>query len=186
MSRWRFAILVASFCVAGVGVGVAQQGTISGPVTFTLGSTVITLGKTTSTVAGLTLTAPTITGTAAQWTPTDASGAGLSLTVTANATLTYTQGPWTSISFNITYPTTVSGATAVIGNLPIGVAANLNNVQGCSLASVTGSSVDRITLGAAGATTFIFQIGVAGAAATNVQLTGVTLKGSCFYLNANS
>jgi len=51
------------------------------------------------------------------WTPTDASGAGLTLTV--NGTQFYTKvGRTVTVSFNITYPATADASFAILGGLP--------------------------------------------------------------------
>src|SRR2546428_819224 len=50
------------------------------------------------------------------WTPTDASGAGLALTVNSAKYIKF--GKQVTILFDITYPATASGATALIGGLP--------------------------------------------------------------------
>lgn len=53
----------------------------------------------------------------AAWTPTDASGAGLGLTI--NNAYYARIGSLVFAFFNLTYPATASGATAKIGGLPL-------------------------------------------------------------------
>jgi hypothetical protein len=102
------------------------------------------------------------------WTPTDASGAGLSLT--ANYAKYVRTGKLVTINLYITYPTTINASNARIGGLPFAVDANnyaaffISNSSGTaigggltsnastisiSLASNAGTSVPNTTLSAA-------------------------------------
>lgn len=111
----------------------------------------------------------------ASWTPADNSGAGLSLTVTlAN----YTRiGRVVFITCNITYPTTVSGASASLSGLPFTVLAN----SGAITILGTNASIASDVVFTAGATTLTFNAVIGFAAITNSQLSGSVVKFSGFY-----
>jgi hypothetical protein len=66
------------------------------------------------------------------WTPTDASGAGLSLSNTSGNCFYTKVGRTVTVSFRLTYPSTASGSVAVIGGLPF-LSANttVNNQSLC-------------------------------------------------------
>jgi len=99
----------------------------------------------------------------ATWTPTDASGAGLSFTVT---TANYTKiGRVVIAHCQLSYPTTVSSAAAVIGGLPFTAAI-------FSPAAVSGSSGTAIILRTvSGSTTAAVLNAATNAAITNAQLS---------------
>jgi hypothetical protein len=73
------------------------------------------------------------------WTPTDASGAGLSFTA-VNAYYTKI-GRFVTCQFNLTYPSTASGSDAKIGGLPF-----INNVNGGGFSMYTTSAVGSIAV----------------------------------------
>lgn len=101
------------------------------------------------------------------WVPTDASGAGLALTVTS---ATYTRG--LNMVYGqalITYPATASGLQAKIGGLPVAVAKdNVCSISANGAVAVTAAQI------AAGATTLIPVTGVGGGV-TNANMTGATV-----------
>jgi hypothetical protein len=99
------------------------------------------------------------------WTPTDASGAGLSLTITS---ATYTKiGRLVFARAHVTYPATASGASAKLGGLPFPVA-------GYSTAAISSNSATALQVGEfVTGTAFLQPLGPASAAAiTNANLTG--------------
>lgn len=99
------------------------------------------------------------------WTPTDASGAGLSLTITS---ANYTQvGNRIFVSAHVVYPATASGANASIGGLPF-------TVSGYSTGGVSSNAVTAVQIGEFVTATTTFQpLATASATPiTNVQLSG--------------
>jgi hypothetical protein len=113
------------------------------------------------------------------WTPTDASGASLTLSTAVGK---YTKiGRAVFVQFHIVYPSTVSAANAVIGGLPFAVNNNdRDNIPVNILSSGTAISgmVDQ------GASTFtIFTIGTF-TAVTNATLSTINLRGSGWYAAA--
>jgi hypothetical protein len=100
------------------------------------------------------------------WTPTDASGAALSLTVVA---ANYTRiGRYVVAMCNIAYPATADASSAVIGGLPF-TAGNAGSTGGY-VAYSTASTAARILTQAATTTAAIYSS--AGAAITNVAMSG--------------
>lgn len=107
------------------------------------------------------------------WTPTDGSGAGL--------TLTYSECVFTKIgrmvilNFNITYPTTASAVTAFIYGLPY-----ISNVSsGVSIGYTNYSSLSKAMVSPADA--FIIMYDSSGNPLLNNNLSGKTLKGTATY-----
>ena len=93
------------------------------------------------------------------WTPTDASGAGLTLSVTS---ANYTKiGNTVRLSAFITFPTTVSGASVLLGGLPY-VSANYS----------IGAVRSTVACGATALSSNIYVNDPFNTAITNVQLTG--------------
>lgn len=111
------------------------------------------------------------------WTPTDASGAGLSLTV-AGTPWYVKVGQLVTASFQVAFPVTGSGADALIGGLPFTIA-NLSNVAGSvGLATVaTGMNV----LGVVNATSLQLRNPAGGARYTNAQLSATQLAVTISY-----
>jgi hypothetical protein len=149
-------------------------------VTLTTGNLVIgTSGK------GIDFTATPGTGTSelladyeeGTWTPTDASGAGLVLTV-ANASYTKV-GRLVEASFAITFPVTVSVAAIRLGGLPFtsqafGTSMNTVSFSVVQYAAPITGNVD------ANATTFIPLTYGAGTI-TNASMSGLILRGTAIY-----
>jgi hypothetical protein len=84
------------------------------------------------------------------WTPTDASGAGLSFTV---AKANYTKiGRIVTVYLQLTYPSTVNASSAVIGGLPYVVESGIfspaivNTGAGLSMALRTASATSTATV----------------------------------------
>lgn len=104
------------------------------------------------------------------WTPIDDSGAGLTFTSPFGY---YTKvGDTVTAWGRVTYPTTASGLTALVGGLPF-TAAN-NNQPGAGFIRLTNSGrSDSLSIGAA--TTNVTFYSNLLAAATNVQYTGARI-----------
>ena len=103
------------------------------------------------------------------WTPTDASGAGLSFAV---STANYVQvGKLVSITLNMTFATTANGAGAVIGGLPFTAlgAAGLYTAYG----------IARVFHISNGSKNILIFNATTGAQYTNAQLSGtpITIAG---------
>ena len=105
------------------------------------------------------------------WTPTDASGASLSIT---KYSATYTRiGRVVTVQMDIGYPSTVSASTAVIGGLPFTSANN----NGAAVYTNSGSSIVGAQLTSGG---IYFQT-VSGGNATNAQMSSSVVRLSCSY-----
>jgi hypothetical protein len=111
------------------------------------------------------------------WTPTDASGAGLSLTVTA---ATYTKiGRMVYASLNITYPATANGSTLLVGGLPF-VSKNAGSVtiaytnQGTAISGSTSPADD----------TFFALYKYDGTILVNSDMSGKILRATVIYQSA--
>lgn len=97
------------------------------------------------------------------WTPSDASGAGLSFTVNS---ATYTKiGRCVYVSCYIIYPATANGSTALIGGLPFAAA----SVQVGTASATNGTSLVQSTDGTA-----VYPI-KNGGVETNASLSGLYL-----------
>ena len=115
------------------------SGTVAG--TYTLGGTPTIptsglSGSVSPTNGGTGTTAGTTVP--ATWTPTDASGATLS--ITNNGSYYYQVGKMVTLVLDITYPSTSDGSTALIGGVPVSADANLNNFAVTGLTYGLGSS----------------------------------------------
>lgn len=150
--------------------------TLVGDVTLSTGNLVIgTSGK------GIDFSATPGTGTSelladyeeGTWTATDASGASLSLTL--NGTFYYVKvGRIVTITFNITYPVTASGADAVLGSLPFtSAAANQTS-------AILGSTIAIIGF-KTGSTTALALYSATNSPITNATLSGANVYGSVTY-----
>lgn len=104
------------------------------------------------------------------WTPTDASGAGLSLTIT-RAYYWVINGV-VFVQASITYPTTADGSSAFLGGLPFAVPANGG---ACGAISVGGFAL------AVSGTSTVQIFGYAGTPYTNVGLSGAQIILSLAY-----
>lgn len=106
------------------------------------------------------------------WTPTDNSGAALSLTVTS---ATYTRiGRVIYVQANITYPTTVSGASASLAGLPTGLTVAANS--GATAVVGTGASIAARVYFTPGSLTMTLLQVVGSAPVTNTQLSAATVQ----------
>jgi hypothetical protein len=102
------------------------------------------------------------------WTPTDGSGAGLSLTVTG---ATYTKiGRMVYASAQVAYPATASGAQAKLSNLPFAV----GTAPGTGFPNIpVTSSALQLQINVKSATNAEIDIYPTAAGVTNAQLSGV-------------
>jgi len=169
---------VVSVTNTGTGNNVlATTPTLVGDVTLSTGNLVVSNGKgidfsATPNPGGMTseLFRDYEEGT---WTPTDASGAGLTLTV--NGTQFYTRvGRVITVSFNISYPATANVSAAIIGSLPFNsVAANQGGIilgpSSTTVAFVNGS-MNQFSI-----------VTPAVVAVTNATLSGQNIFGSLTY-----
>lgn len=115
------------------------------------------------------------------WTPTDASGASLTLTISATARYTVV-GKIVIASFAIVYPATANTNSAKIGGLPFTSNSTLNDAFGGSPAYTDQGTAYAISV-LAGATTFEFMT-FAGATLTNANLSGKIVRGTFIYERA--
>jgi hypothetical protein len=154
--------------------------TLVGDVTVSTGNVVIgTSGK------GIDFSATAGTGTSelladyeeGTWTPTDASGAGLSFTLLANSAKYTKIGRVVHAQFALDYPATASGAQASIGGLPFTIGTGAG--QGGFTVYSNYASVPSLN-GAPATTQFYIYIGGA-VGLNNVNLSGLSLRGTLVY-----
>lgn len=112
---------------------------------------------------------------AGSWTPTDGSGAGLSLTV-SNAQYTRI-GNMVFAYAQITYPSTASGAAAQINGLPITV----GPAKTCLIGFRDTAAASLVTLLANSGATTISPLASTSANLTNANLTAATFAFNCIY-----
>ena len=113
-----------------------------------------------------------------QWTPSDASGASLSLTVTATNCV-YTQfGKTVTLQGIITYPSTVDASGATIGGLPV-VTRNASADYPIGIATTGAATYDIM---ASHNFANIYFTTSAGVVVTNATLSGLTLHFTINYL----
>ena len=110
------------------------------------------------------------------WTPIDSSGAGLSLTL-ANATYTKV-GRLVTANFAITYPATASVATCTLGGLPF--TSRAGSFSYPMVVSTNQTGVCKTGLVFDTNTTFLL-IDTGGNTLTNVQMSGLFLRGTVIY-----
>ena len=110
-------------------------------------------------------------GTLADWTPTDGSGAGLSLTI--NSAKIRSIGPLRIGHLDVTYPATADGTSAIIDGLPTAGA----YTGAFALKTVgAGSAVLAVLSG-----TTLAPLAAGAAAVTNANLSGAQVIVSFFY-----
>ena len=109
------------------------------------------------------------------WTPTDVSGAGLSYTISFAQ---YTKiGKVVTVTYQITFPSTASGASARIGGLPF---TNATPNVPCATLSSNANAQKGITYD-----TFIYMFALNSVtSATNSQLSTSTIYGQATYLTS--
>lgn len=115
------------------------------------------------------------------WTPTDASGAGLTFTVTAAR---YSQvGKMVTAMFRLTYPTTADGSAVRIGNLPVAISSSLTGnaymIGNCYASFASNTNVNLIATAVAGAT----QLVVSNNA--NANILNSSMSGLAFLCTLN-
>jgi hypothetical protein len=160
--------------------------TFSGNVTLSNGNLVIgTSGK------GIDFSATPGTGTSelladyeeGTWTPTDASGAGLTFTGTSNNCYYNRVGNLVTCVFSITYPTTVDASSASIGGLPFTSKNTTSAVAGASGTTYNSLGVSSIAfLLANNSTTCSIRNHSTAGAYSNSQLSGVQIRSVLTYL----
>jgi len=171
------------------GSGLVFDGTNFSTTGTIKGSTTIGVGNATPSTSGAGITFPATQSASSDantlddyeegtWTPTDASGAGLTF---STAVGNYTKiGRVVTGSFRVTYPTTVSSAQITIGGLPFTVnntEANYCFVGGYSNATITISGET-----AANTTTMYFYVMGTFTASPNSNLSGKTVRGTFTYI----
>jgi hypothetical protein len=190
-----FVLAPSNTAAGGVSIDVGFVSGGQGPLTFALGGSEkariastggfqsvnsISVGNATPTTSGAGITFPATQSASTDantlddyeegtWTPTDQSGAGLSLTINY---ATYTKvGRQVAINAYITYPSTASGATAFLGGLPFTVAAG--NYSSLTIANNSGTALSMY--GNSAATTIV--IGLATNYSSSVTNASLSLKG---------
>lgn len=116
------------------------------------------------------------------WTPIDNSGAGLALTLNQPAVYAFTllpTGKLVTASLTVTYPATASGANASLGGLPF----PCGTTAGGALIAYQNSGVAFTAQVAENSSAIAFYT-LAGAAVTNVQLTGKVLELTATYFSS--
>jgi len=115
------------------------------------------------------------------WTPTDASGAALSLTGTSTNCFYTKIGNQVTCIFSLTYPSTVSAASATIGGLPFTSKNTGNSVAGGITTYISNGS-DVVFLISSNDTTINIRsiTGISGV--TNASLSTAQIRGIVQYL----
>jgi len=120
------------------------------------------------------------------WTPTDASGAGLSLSNTSGNCFYTKVGRTVTVTFRLTYPSTASGSTAVVGGLPfLSIDASVNVNAVCF--GEQNFSAGAMGLLQDNALTFIFLTtnGTSVTVHTNASVSTKDFRGSATYQAAS-
>ena len=159
---------------------IATPITLPGDVTLSTGNLIIgTAGK------GIDFSATAGSGTSelladyeeGTWTPSDGSGAGLSLTVAA---ATYVRiGKMVYASFGVTYPATVSASNARVAGLPFTSQNSAVSIHPVSISFTTASGLFSGTVDNNAATFFLVASG--GVVFSNTNLSGAILRGTAIY-----
>ncbi len=111
------------------------------------------------------------------WTPTDVSGAGLTLTVNS---ATYIKiGQLVHLFFDITWPAQANGTQARIGNFPFTNLGTTNCYGGFNHYSGYGTAFAWNMQGLNASSAFAYAVG--GGSVTNGNLTGATVRGTIIY-----
>ena len=109
------------------------------------------------------------------WTPTDGSGAGLSFT---NVEATYTKiGRFAFFEFQVTYPSTVSGADTRINGFPFNNIDNYEGKPGVCLVAGQGSGFFTQKQGA----NYGYIVNASNSNITNNQASTRTVRGAQYY-----
>ncbi len=115
------------------------------------------------------------------WTPTDASGAGLALTTVADGCYYRRVGNVMFAFFDITYPVTADASVASIGSLPTAAKAGTNAVGGGYFSLQTVTASDFGILVNPGASTMIFNTNGGVTIAHNAAMSTKTIRGCAIY-----
>jgi len=111
------------------------------------------------------------------WTPTDGSGAGITITALANS-CNYTKiGRQVTAQFAVTYDATASGAQASLSGLPFTVGSGAGN--GGFISYTDAASIP--SLSAAPATTQFYMYKAVGVDMKNIDLSSKALRGTLIY-----
>lgn len=114
----------------------------------------------------------------ASWTPTDGSGATLTL---SSVSASYTrQGNMVFAGFSLTYPVTVDGSAAIIAGLVVGVP-NQSYAQGPAAVWCSGGSIAIIAVPIINTSTFRLVNQATGANVTNANLSTLSIRGLLIY-----
>lgn len=112
------------------------------------------------------------------WTPNDASGAGLSITLAGTTTARYTKvGRVVMACADVVYPVTANGAAAMVGGLPF----TCDTTPGAVAVSFTDQG-NPLTMYIPASTTRAELYGFTGAAFTNANMSGKELAFTACYL----
>jgi len=115
---------------------------------------------------------------AGTWTPTDGSGAGLTFTTVFGRYIKI--GKQVTVHFRVSYPSTVSGATALFGGLPYVVESSANNYMG-GVVHWTDAGMDLTLMAIDATSTLSIRRNVDSVDPTNANLTTKTIRGTLVY-----
>jgi hypothetical protein len=115
---------------------------------------------------------------AGTWTPTDGSGAGLTFTTVLGRYIKI--GKQVTVHFRVTYPSTVSGATAILGGLPYLVESSANNFMG-GVIHWNDASMDLTLMVLDTTSTSAIRRNVDNLDVTNTLLSTKTIRGTLVY-----
>ena len=178
----RFALGVGTVNVNDFGITNATTSVVKFLITSS-GNAVLQGGNTTANGVGVAFPATQVASSDANtlddyeegtWTPTDASGASLSITFN-NATYTKIGRQVFVRCSTIVYPVTANGSSASIGGLPFTNAAG----ESASSALVSANAFANRALVVSSASTIFIYATASSSASTNVQLSAVTIYGFC-------
>ena len=154
------------------------SGTVAG--TYTLGGTPTIptsglSGSVSPTNGGTGTTAGTAAPTA--WTPTDASGA--TLTITNNGSYYYQVGKMVTLVLDVTYPSTSNSSSAVLGGLPVSADSSISGLA--FGAEVIIPDLSTIFCGLINEDQLQFLANSNGVAQTNIELSTLNILGTITY-----
>jgi hypothetical protein len=155
----------------------------TGDLTITNGNLVVANGKgidfSATANSGSTVTSEILNDyEAGTWTPTDASGASLTFTTVLGRYIKI--GKQVTVHFRVTYPSTVSGATAILGGLPYLVESSANNFMG-GVVHWNDASMDLTLMVLDTTSTSAIRRNVDNLDVTNTLLSTKTIRGTLVY-----
>jgi len=114
------------------------------------------------------------------WTPTDESGASLSLTVVADGCRYVKIGKMVFLTVDILFPSTASGATITIGSMPFTCVNTTNNV---AVNLITQNASGSVLVSLVNNNTTNFSVGLAtnGTLQVNSLFSGALMRGTLIY-----